>query len=84
MDNLFSHIRTRCNTLSPAQKQIADFVLTHSEQVILLSLADLADQCSTSETTILRFLRKIGFDSYQIVSGKNGSKMFPVTGAGDL
>ena len=66
MDNLFSHIRTRYNTLSPAQKQIADFVLTHSEQVILLSLADLADQCSTSETTILRFLRKIGFDSYQM------------------
>lgn len=66
MENLFSHIRTRYHTLSPAQKQIADFVLNNADQVILFSLSDLAEKCSTSETTILRFLRKLGFDSYQV------------------
>lgn len=66
MSNLFSQIRTRYHVLSPAQKHIADFVLNHSEQVILCSLGDLAEKCDTSETTILRFLRKLGFDSYQV------------------
>lgn len=66
MENTFSHIRTRHHTLSPAQKQIADFVLNNSDQVILASLSDLAEKCNTSETTILRFLRKLGFDSYQV------------------
>jgi RpiR family carbohydrate utilization transcriptional regulator len=66
MQNLFSHIRTKYHTLSPTQKQIADFVLNNAEQVILFSLSDLAEKCETSETTILRFLRKLGFDSYQV------------------
>lgn len=66
MSNLFSQIRTRYHVLSPAQKHIADFVLNNSEQVMLFSLADLAEKCNTSETTILRFLRKLGFDSYQV------------------
>lgn len=75
MENLFSHIRTRYHILSPTQKQIADFVLNNSEQVILLSLSDFAGKCSTSETTILRFLRKIGFDSYQVFRVKIAQDM---------
>lgn len=31
-----------------------------------LSITDLAAQCDTSETTIMRFLRKIGFTSYHV------------------
>lgn len=66
MQSLFTEIRTKYNTLSPAQKQIADFVLNHFEQVILLSISDLAERCNTSETTIVRFLRKLGLNSYQV------------------
>jgi DNA-binding MurR/RpiR family transcriptional regulator len=66
MQNLFSHIRTKYHTLSPAQKLIADFVLNNAEEVFLLSIGDFAAKCNTSETTILRFLRKLGFDSYQV------------------
>lgn len=66
MQSLFTLLRTKYNILSPTQKQIADFVLAHAEQVILLSISDLAERCGTSETTIVRFLRKLGFDSYQV------------------
>jgi len=41
-------------------------VLANSSQVILLSISDLADRCGTSETTITRFLRKLGYKSYQV------------------
>jgi RpiR family carbohydrate utilization transcriptional regulator len=66
MANLFSHIRTQYHKLSPTQKGIADFVLNNAPDVMLFSLGDLASKCGTSETTILRFLRKLGFDSYQV------------------
>ena len=65
-DNLFSQIRTQHHKLSPTQKSIADFVLINAKDVMLYSLCDLAAKCDTSETTILRFLRKLGFDSYQV------------------
>jgi len=66
MKTIFSHIRTRYHILSPTQKRIADFVLSNSDGVFLLSLSQLAEKCDTSETTILRFLHKLGFDSYQV------------------
>jgi RpiR family transcriptional regulator, carbohydrate utilization regulator len=66
MINIFSHIRTQYHKLSPTQKGIADFVLNNANEVMLLSLGDLAAKCNTSETTILRFLRKLGLDSYQV------------------
>jgi len=66
MQSLFTDIRTKYNTLSPTQKQVADFILNNSEQVILLSITDLAEKCNTSETTVVRFLHKLGFKSYQV------------------
>jgi DNA-binding MurR/RpiR family transcriptional regulator len=65
-DNVFTIIRTKYNLLSPIQKNIADFILNNRNEVILLSISDLAGKCNTSETTIMRFLRKIGFSSYQV------------------
>lgn len=66
MQSLFTDIRTKYNTLSPTQKQVANFILNNSEQVILLSITDLAEKCNTSETTVVRFLHKLGFKSYQV------------------
>lgn len=64
--NIFTEIRTKYNILSPTQKKIADVILNNSDKVILMSISDLAERCGTSETTIMRFLRKLGFDSYQV------------------
>ncbi|QCX34096.1 MurR/RpiR family transcriptional regulator [Caloramator sp. E03] len=64
--NIFTEIRTKYNILSPIQKEIADFILNNSEEVIMLSISDLAQKCNTSETTIMRFLRKLGYSSYQV------------------
>lgn len=61
-----SAIRINYNTLSTAQQKIGDFVLQNTQRVMYLSITDLAAQCDTSETTIMRFLRKIGFTSYQV------------------
>ena len=63
---IFSLIRTRYNTLSDSQKVVADYILEKPELVIGNSLSDTAAGCKVSEPTVLRFLRKIDFTSYQL------------------
>lgn len=65
-NSILTEIRTKYNEFSPTQKNIADFILENLDKVILLSIGDLAGYCNTSETTIMRFMRKLGYDSYQV------------------
>lgn len=74
-NNLFTQIRTKYNILSGTQKKIADFVLSNADKVILYSISELAQQCDTSETTIMRFLRKLGFNSYQVFRVKMAQEL---------
>ncbi|MEG2897547.1 MAG: MurR/RpiR family transcriptional regulator [Eubacterium sp.] len=66
MVSLLSDIRTNYNLLSKTQKVIANYILDHPDAVTLLSITDLAGHCKTSETTVMRFLKKLNYDSYQI------------------
>jgi RpiR family transcriptional regulator, carbohydrate utilization regulator len=65
-EGVLTAIRTRYHLLSPVQKAIADYIQSRSHEVIINSIGTLADACDTSETTIMRFLRKVGFDSFQV------------------
>ncbi|MEG0750627.1 MAG: MurR/RpiR family transcriptional regulator [Oscillospiraceae bacterium] len=65
-DHIFSLIRTKYNTLSESQQIVANYILKNAEKVMTSSLGDLASACSVSEPTVFRFLRKLGFDSYQV------------------
>lgn len=66
MTHVIAHIRAMYQSLSDSQKKVADYVLDHAEKVMISSLADFAQACHVSEPTVMRFLRKIGYDSYQI------------------
>ncbi|MBN2859221.1 MAG: MurR/RpiR family transcriptional regulator [Sphaerochaetaceae bacterium] len=58
-------IRSSYATLSPSQKKIADYILSDSETVVHTTIDQLADRIGTSESTLVRFVRKIGFRGYQ-------------------
>lgn len=62
----FTLIQHRYNTLSANQKVVADYLLRNKEKAALLTLRDLAGACNTSETTVMRCIRKLGYDSFQI------------------
>lgn len=64
--NSFSKIRTNYHNLSEGQKKVADFILENPDKVIKNTLKETAETCDVSEPTIFRFLKKIGYDSYQI------------------
>ena len=65
-DDVMALIRTKYKSLSRSQAQVADYVSANPEKVMLLSLYDLATACGVSEPTVIRFLRKLGYASYQV------------------
>ncbi|MCH4071593.1 MurR/RpiR family transcriptional regulator [Pseudoramibacter sp.] len=66
MDEILTNIRTKYNTLSKTQKVIADFILKNASRIPMLSITELAKACDTSETTVMRFLKKLNYHSYQV------------------
>ena len=64
--HILSTIRTSYHKLSDAQRRVADYVLLHSGEILYHSISELADSCDVSETTVVRFLKKIQYDSYQV------------------
>lgn len=58
--------RAKYHTLSVSQQRVADYVLAHADRVMISSLSDLAAACQVSEPTVIRFLRKLGYESYQV------------------
>jgi DNA-binding MurR/RpiR family transcriptional regulator len=58
-------IRSFYQSFSKTEKKIADFVLEKGNEVIYMSVTDLAEKCCVGETSIIRFCRKIGLRGYQ-------------------
>ncbi|MDQ1911546.1 hypothetical protein RAC89_14025 [Paenibacillus sp. GD4] len=53
------------NALTASESKVAEFIRDRFEQVIYLSVTDLAEQADVGETTVLRFCRKLGYKGYQ-------------------
>ena len=63
--NVFTEIRVKYNTLSKNQKTVANYILKNSKKCVRMTLSELGKECSLSETTIIRFINKLDFKSYQ-------------------
>ena len=52
-------------SLSPAEKKVVDYILSHPEEVIGLSITDLAENSNASEATVVRVSQLIGYQGFQ-------------------
>ena len=59
------NIKIHYNTFTKGEKKIADFLMQNPNSIIPLHITDLAKSCGSSEATIVRFAKKLGFDGYQ-------------------
>lgn len=66
MISLLSDLRIKYTLFSKNQKNIADYILANPDATTLLSITDLAGKCHTSETTVMRLLKKLDYSSYQV------------------
>ena len=48
-----------------AEKRVADWLFSHSGEVLPYSITDLASKCESSEATIVRFSKRLGCQGYQ-------------------
>ena len=48
------------DSLYDAEKKAADYLIAHQEDVSNMSVSELAQNCDTSQATIIRFCKKIG------------------------
>jgi len=48
----------------PAETKVIDHILSHPEEVIRLSITNLAENSNTSEATVVRVSQLIGYQGY--------------------
>ncbi|MGM0209010.1 hypothetical protein IGI96_003534 [Enterococcus sp. DIV0421] len=63
--NLILKIQTQYNQFTKAEKKIADYVLSYKENIIYMSITELANVCAVGETSVYRFCRTMEFGGYQ-------------------
>ena len=52
------------SSFHPKEKRIADYILKEADQIIYQSVKETAQQCGTSESSIVRFCKVIGYSGY--------------------
>ena len=65
MESLVHKIRFYYNELGPGEKKIAEYILQNTDNILAISISELADICGCGTATIVRFSRRLGFDGYQ-------------------
>lgn len=65
INNLFVRIKNLMPSFNRAQRKVADYILSNQKDLQYLKIKQLAVNCDVSEATITRFIRKIGFSSFQ-------------------
>jgi DNA-binding MurR/RpiR family transcriptional regulator len=62
--NSLTRIRAKLPNLAAAEGRVANWVMQQPEKVMELSMAQVAQACGVSDTTVLRFCRNAGFQGY--------------------
>lgn len=59
-----SNIQAQADTYPPSMKRIAEVVVVRPQVVVQNTITELAYLCETSETTLVRFARTLGFSGF--------------------
>ena len=57
-------IRHKMDQFTPAQSQLAQYIIHNPESVLFLPISKLAQAAKTSQATVVRFCNLIGYDGY--------------------
>lgn len=64
MESVLHCIRQNYDHMGTAEQKIADYLLAHTEEIVGLSISELAERCTCGSATIVRFARRLGLDGY--------------------
>ncbi len=58
-------IKSHLDTLKPAERKVADYVIENADEVVYSSITNLAKEIGVSEATIVKFCQRVGYSGYQ-------------------
>ena len=64
-ESVLLKIKASYPSLTKAEKKVADYTLANPRDISYMSIADLAEVCKVSLTTVFRFCRELKLDGYQ-------------------
>jgi DNA-binding MurR/RpiR family transcriptional regulator len=64
-DHILIKIRDMKDSLTPVERMVADFVLANLEEIPHLSIKSLAQLSKTSDASVLRFCKTMGYSGYR-------------------
>ena len=62
--NSLTRIRSSYPSLAASEARVASWIMQQPERIVHLSMAQVAEACGVSDTTVLRFCRAAGFQGY--------------------
>lgn len=67
MDRLsrFPLFRSAYKTMTRTEKRIVDYIITHDKEIMTETIAELASHTKSSEISVSRFCKKLGFSGLQ-------------------
>lgn len=63
--NALLQLRAHYAALRNSEKRVADYILKQPNEIIYLSISALAEKCRTSETSVIRLCKAIGYSGFQ-------------------
>ncbi|MCP3951779.1 MAG: MurR/RpiR family transcriptional regulator, partial [Desulfobacterales bacterium] len=61
---VIQHIVDHMPTLTPKGRILGDYVVQHTQHVVFMTTKELAEACSVSEATVVRFVSQLGYGTY--------------------
>jgi len=61
---LLIKIRSKYTSLTDAARRVADFILSNHSEAVYLSITELAKKSGVSESTVTKFIKTIGYNSF--------------------
>lgn len=64
-DEVITRINSKIASLTRSEQRVGEYVRSHPDEIVMLSLQGLAERCETSDATVLRFCRSLGYSGFQ-------------------
>ncbi|MBO2945477.1 MurR/RpiR family transcriptional regulator [Paenibacillus sp. F411] len=64
-DNILIKIRDMRDSLTPVERLVGDYILENKEEIPHLSIKELAQASKTSDASVLRFCKTMGYSGYR-------------------
>ncbi|HOJ93978.1 MAG TPA: MurR/RpiR family transcriptional regulator [Fervidobacterium nodosum] len=65
MSKIIALVKHKMYELTKSEKKVAQFVLENPNTVIKSTVNELANMCNVSDATVIRFVRKLNFETFQ-------------------